>query len=154
MAALSMPRSHSLSAFSLVLVVAGALACSSGCWTNGYTANRGLHYVTDAAGEQLLVRTPPPAPAAYEAYLRARLALERDPPQLDAARGHIIDALRWQPDEPQLWTVRGEIEWRAGDFAAAEQALDRALALRPDYPEAKALQAQIRAPGATATAAK
>ncbi|KIG14338.1 hypothetical protein DB30_06940 [Enhygromyxa salina] len=125
-----------------------------GCWTNGYTANRGLHYVTNAEGKQVLVKSTPPAPAAYEAYLRARLALERDPPRLDEARGHILDALRWQPDEPQLWTVRGEIEWRAGDFAAAEVALAKALALRPGYPEAQRLLAQIHPPRTNATAAK
>src|SRR5690554_6793534 len=84
-----------------------AAACLSGCWQNAYLSNRGLHYVD---GE--LVETPAPAPAAYESYLRARLALERTPPQLDDARGHILDALRWQPDEPQLWTVKAEIEWR------------------------------------------
>lgn len=148
-----MPRSHSSSALSLLLLFGAATLCG-GCWTNGYTANRGLHYVTDDEGEQLLVRSTPPAPAAYEAYLRARLALERDPPQLAEARGHILDALRWQPNEPQLWTLRGEIEWRAGDFAAAEDALNKALVLRPGYPEAQRLLTQIHTPRASATAAK
>jgi cytochrome c-type biogenesis protein CcmH/NrfG len=147
-----MLRSHLLRARSVLFI--GSLVVCSACWTTGYTANRGLHYVTDDDGEQRLVRSTPPAPAAYEAYLRARLALERDPPQLDEARGHILDALRWQPDEPQLWTLRGEIEWRAGDFAAAEQALTKALALRPGYPEAQRLQAVIHTPQPAATAAK
>lgn len=125
-----------------------ALLALAGCWHGAYMQNRGLHYVD---GE--LVETKAPAPAAYEAYLRARLALERNPPQIEAARGHILDALRWQPDEPQLWTVKAEIEWKAGDFAAAEHDLARALELRPGYPEAQQLLATIREPQATATAA-
>ncbi|PRQ02988.1 hypothetical protein ENSA5_19270 [Enhygromyxa salina] len=136
------------------LVLAASLALTSGCWANGYFANRELHYVTDEDGEQVLVKSPAPAPAAYEAYLRARLALDRDPPQLDVARGHILDALRWQPNEPQLWTVKAEIEWKVGDFAAAEDAIGKALALRPGYPEAQRLLAQIHEPLPAATAAK
>lgn len=127
---------------SLIAAIA-TLALTSGCWTSAYTVHRGLHYVHDEDGAEQLVRTPPPSPAAYEAYLRARLALERDPPELDEARGHILDALRWQPDEPQLWTVKAQIEWQAGDFAAAEAALARALALRPGYAEAQRLAAQM-----------
>jgi predicted Zn-dependent protease len=135
-----------------VLCLVAALC--GGCLANGYLANRGLHYITDEEGNEQLVKTPPPAPAAYEAYLRARLALDRDPPQLDEARGHILDALRWQPEEPQLWTVRAEIEWKAGDFAAAENAIAKALALRPGYPEAQQLLARMRTPQPSATAAK
>lgn len=116
-----------------------------GCYTSGYAAHRGLHYVTDEQGNEQLVRSDPPPPAAYEAYLRARLALDREPPLLDEARGHIMDALRWQTNEPQLWTVLGEIEWKRGEFEAAERALDHALALRPGYPEAERLLASIHA---------
>lgn len=126
----------------------GAAACLSGCWQNAYLRNRGLHYVD---GE--LVETQAPPPAAYEAYLRARLALERDPPKLDEARAHILDALRWQGDEPQLWTLKAEIEWRAGEFDAAERALAEALDLRPNYPEAQRLLAEVRDRGRSATAA-
>lgn len=110
--------------------------------------NRDLHYV-----DGVLVETEAPAPAAYAGYLRARVALERNPPQLDEARGHILDALRWQPDEPQLWTLKAEIEWKSGDFAAAERDLARALELRPDYPEAQRLLASMRDAGGSATAA-
>jgi len=120
----------------------------AGCWQAAYTQNRGLHYV-----DGVLVETEAPAPAAYAGYLRARVALERNPPQLDEARGHILDALRWQPDEPQLWTVKAEIEWKAGDFAAAERDLARALELRPGYPEAQQLLASIRDAGGSVTAA-
>lgn len=116
----------------------------SGCSGNGYFVNRGLHYVTDDDGNEQLVRSTPPPPGAYEAYLRARLALERTPPLLDEARGHILDALRWHDADPQLWTVLAQIEWQLGNFAAAEQAIDRALALRPGYPEAERLLADMR----------
>lgn len=117
----------------------------SGCYANGYAANRGLHYVTDTDGNQQLVRSSPPSPGAYEAYLRARLALEREPALLDEARGHVLEALRSQSDDPQLWTTLGEVEWRLGNFAAAEQAIGKALALRPGYPEAERLLASIHA---------
>lgn len=116
-----------------------------GCYASGYAVNRGLHYVKDEAGNEQLVRSDPPSPAAYHAYLRARVALERQPPQLDEARGHIIDALRWDRHDPQLWTTLGEIEWKRGDIQAAERALDEALALRPGYPEAERLLADVRA---------
>ena len=125
------------------LTAALVLALTSGCWTNAYYANRELHYVQSEDGEELLVRTPAPSPAAYAAYLRAKLALERQPAQIEDARKHILDALHWQPNEPQLWTVKAQIEWAAGDFEAAEAALTQALALRPGYPEAQRLLAQI-----------
>ena len=131
-----------------LLGMLGIVAALSGCWQARYNQTRELHYV-----DGQLVETRAPSPPAYEAYLRARLALERNPAQLDQARGHILDALRWQPDDPQLWTVKAEIEWKAGDFAAAEHDLARALELRPGYPEAQRLLAQVRDRGSTATAA-
>lgn len=133
---------------SSMLGMLGMLVGLSGCWQAAYYQTRNLHYVDGA-----LVETQAPAAAAYEAYLRARLALERSPAQLDEARGHILDALRWQPDEPQLWTVKAEIEWKAGDFAAAERDLARALELRPGYAEAQRLLVQVRDRGGGATAA-
>ncbi len=139
-----MPRPVTLAYLSFTAAIVATLG---GCW-QGYAQTRGLHYV-----DGQLVETQAPAPAAYEAYLRARIALDRNPAQLDEARGHILDALRWQPDEPQLWTVKAEIEWKAGDFAAAEGDLTRALELRPDYPEAQRLLAQVRDRGGSATAA-
>ena len=139
----------------VALLLAGlGLGSASGCTYYGaYRSTRGLHYITTDGGEPQLVQTQAPAPAAYEAYLRARLALEREPPRLDEARGHILDALRWQPNEPQLWTVKAEIEWLAGDFAAAEQDLAIALELRPGYPEAQRLLAEVRGSGGAVTAA-
>jgi len=139
------PWSSSATRTSLVVVAAIAL---TGCWQSAYTKNRSLHYV-----DGVLVESEAPAPAAYAGYLRARVALDRNPPQLDEARGHILDALRWQPDEPQLWTVKAEIEWKAGDFAAAERDLARAFELRPGYPEAQRLLASIRDSRGSATAA-
>lgn len=122
--------------------LAAALALCGAC-VNGYMANRGLHYITNADGEQVLVRSSPPSPAAYEAYLRARLALEREGADLDAARTQAFVALRWQPNDPQLWTLLAEIEWRAGDTIAAEAALEQALRLRPGFVEALALRSEL-----------
>jgi cytochrome c-type biogenesis protein CcmH/NrfG len=115
-----------------------------GCMGNGLYVNRGLHYIADQDGNEQLVRSSPPPPGAYEAYLRAKLAFERTPPLLDEARAHILDALRWQDGDPQLWTMLAEIEWQLGNFAAAEQAIDRALVLRPGYAEAEQLLANMR----------
>jgi predicted Zn-dependent protease len=120
-------------------VTVALLTCVSGCWY-GYPRHTQLHYVD---GE--LVETPAPAPAAYEAYLRARIALDRTPPQVDEARTQILEALGWQPNEPKLWTVKAEVEWAAGNFGEAEADLGRALELRPDYPEAKQMLVQVKA---------
>ncbi|WP_157595625.1 tetratricopeptide repeat protein [Plesiocystis pacifica] len=106
----------------------------SACIPSGYLAHRDLHYV-----DEVLVESPPGPPVAYESYMRARIALERDPPDFDLARGHVEDALHWQPNEPALWTLKGEIELRAGEAEAARVALERALSLSPSYPEALAL---------------
>ncbi len=139
--------------FARHLAVLGLLVSLGGCWQSAYSRSRGLHYVSVDGAEPVLVETEAPAPAAYEAYLRARIALERNPPQLEEARAHILDALRRDPEEPQLWTVKAEIEWKTGDFAAAERDLARALELRPGYPEAQRLLAQVRDRGRAVTAA-
>lgn len=117
----------------LALVLA-SLACS----TDPYGKARRLHYV-----DERLVASEPVPPYAYEAYLRARLALERQPQDLRSAREHIDEALRWDIDEPQLWTTRAEIAWLAGDFVTAEASLARALKLQPGYAAALSLQARM-----------
>ena len=125
-------------ALALLLLPAALGAC-----VNRYAVNRGLHYIEDEQGEQTLVRSDPPAPAAYEAYLRARLALERDPPALDEARSQVFNALRWEQQDPLLWTLLAEIEWHAGNTLEAEAALEQALSLQPDFVNALALQAKL-----------
>ncbi|MFV8751156.1 tetratricopeptide repeat protein [Nannocystaceae bacterium ST9] len=115
------------------------MATSVGCLADGFAKTRRLHYIGDE-----LVSSDPVPPFAYEAYLRARLALDRNPQDLAAARTHIDEALRWDPDEPQLWTTRAEIAWLAGDFSTAEASIARALELRPGYPAATRMQALIR----------
>lgn len=113
---------------------------SVACLTNPYAKSRKLHYV----GETLVSSEPVP-PFAYEAYLRARLALERTPPDLPGARIHIEEALRWDDRDPQLWTTLAEIAWLSGDATLAEAALDEALELAPDYPQALALRTRMGA---------
>jgi cytochrome c-type biogenesis protein CcmH/NrfG len=130
------------------LIALGLLASCLACLGDPYAKARRLHYI----GEELVSSEPVP-PRAYESYLRARLALERNPQDLAAAREHIDEALRWDPEEPQLWTTRAEIAWLAGDFATAEAAIARALDLRPDYPAATQLQAKIHARSRPTTAA-
>lgn len=128
------------------LLALGLLA--SACFADPYSKARRLHYIGDD-----LVSSEPVPPRAYEAYLRARLALERNPQDLATAREQIDEALRWDPKEAQLWTTRAEIAWLAGDFATADAAIARALQLQPDYPAATQLQAKIRDRSQTTTAA-
>lgn len=122
-------------------LLAPLLALASfACLTNPYAKSRKLHYV----GETLVSSEPVP-PFAYEAYLRARLALERTPPDLAAARMHIEEALRWDDEDPQLWTTLAEVAWLSGDATLAGSALEHALELAPDYPQALALRTRMDA---------
>ncbi|MEM6293100.1 MAG: hypothetical protein AAGA54_17620 [Myxococcota bacterium] len=106
---------------------------------------RALHEVD---GE--LVYSNPPSAAAYEAYLRARVALNAEPPQLDMARAEIELAIRYDGRAPHLWTTRAEIAARAGDEETAAASAERALALRPGYAPAEAVLAQVRGGPASA----
>jgi tetratricopeptide (TPR) repeat protein len=99
---------------------------------------RSLHYVD---GE--LVHSRPPHARAYEAYLRARVALESDPPQIDEALELIGIAIHYDPREPQLWTTRAEIEAEAGEIERALVSAARALELRPGYTPAQRLIATL-----------
>jgi tetratricopeptide (TPR) repeat protein len=109
---------------------------------------RTLHYIGDD-----LVSSRPVSPGGYEAYLRARLALERDPPALDEAAAYIDLALRLDPYEPHLWTTRAEIAQRAGDLDGALASVRRALELRPEYAPAQTLLVRLEGGKVAATTA-
>ncbi len=132
MSAGSPGRSPALATLSLLALALALAACVG-------PNPRHLHYVD---GE--LVESPAPGPRAYEAYLRARVELERAPPNLEAAREYIDVALYWDGGDPHLWTTRGEIEMLAEDPEAAERSFARALQLRPGYPEAERLLTELR----------
>jgi tetratricopeptide (TPR) repeat protein len=128
-----------------------AVAVLGGCYGSmmgpGY---RSLHVV-----EGQVVSSSPPSPSAYEAYLRARLAFEHEPPKLEEARFYIAEAIGFDPRDPQLWATRAEIEERAGKKAEAAAAARRALAIRPGYPLAEQVLARVEGgagSGATASA--
>jgi tetratricopeptide (TPR) repeat protein len=133
-------------------VVLLAITVLGGCYGSmmgpGY---RSLHVVD---GE--VVSSPPPSPSAYEAYLRARLAFEHEPPKIAEARFYIEEAIRFDPRDPHLWATRAEIEERAGEKAEAAAAARRALAIRPGYPLAEEVLARVEGggggSGATASA--
>jgi hypothetical protein len=135
-------RSGAERAVAVLLVVLG------GCYPVG-TGYRSLHVVD---GE--VVQSPPPPPSAYEAYLRARVALEQEPPQLSEARYFIARALQMDPRDPHLWATQAEIEERAGQVEQAAVSARRALAIRPGYPPAQQVLARLEggSPGAAATA--
>ncbi|MEM7154202.1 MAG: hypothetical protein AAF799_15255 [Myxococcota bacterium] len=110
----------------------GLLGCGPG------PSTRSLHEVDG----QVVASSPPP-PVAYEEYLKARLALERDPPQLEEARRSIERALRYDPRDPHLWATHAEIEARAGERERAEASARKALAIRPGYPPAERVLAEL-----------
>jgi Tfp pilus assembly protein PilF len=90
------------------------------------------------------VYSRPATSASYEAYLRARLALSVEPPHLDVAQAEIELALKYDPRDPHLWTTQAEIAAKAGDEDRAMDAVQRALSLRPGYPPAEKMMAQLR----------
>ncbi len=106
---------------------------------------RSLHEVD---GE--VVHSAAPPPAAYEAYIQARLALSREPPQLDIAQHYIDRAIRIDPRDPHLWATRAEIQHHAGRAEQARASAERALSLRPGYPPAQRVLAQIDGGAASA----
>lgn len=108
---------------------------------------RSLHLID---GQE--VHSRPVAAFAYEAYLRARLALERNPPGLQEAQTYIETALQYDPRDPQLWTTRAEIAAQFGDSGAAQLAVDRALELSPGYAPAAALTGRIAPSGQSSVA--
>ncbi len=116
------------------LLLAALLA---GCATRG-PGDASLHVVDGKT-----VASNAPSTVAYAAYLRCRLALDAEPPRLDEARAHMEAALAADPRDPHLWTVLAEIEAQRGAGTEALVALDRAFALRPDYPPAKRVAARL-----------
>ena len=75
-----------------------------------------------------------PRTAAGAHYYLARIARQRQ--DLETARREIDAALRANPSHADGWAERGLIETRQGDYAGAEAALQKALALDPDNYEA------------------
>lgn len=118
-------------------LAAACLATSTAC-AAAPPSHASLHVV-----DGRVVHSAPPSTTAYAAYLRARLALEAMPPQLDTAAIEIEVALRAAPRDPQLWTVRGEIAAARGDGDEALRSANRALALSKDYAPAKRLLARL-----------
>lgn len=107
---------------------------------------RALHYV-----EEELVYSRPGTAASYDAYLRARIALSADPPQVEVADQEIQRALRFDPRDPHLWTTMAEVASAAGDDERALTAARRALSLRPGYGPAQRMVARIEGGAAAAS---
>lgn len=132
----------------VAVVLLAALGGCRGTMLGPGQGYRSLHVV-----DGQVVSSPPPAPSAYEAYLRARLAFEHEPPQLVEARFYIEEAIRFDPRDPHLWATRAEIEERAGKPMEAAAAARKALAFRPGYPLAEQVLARVEgAAGASGAA--
>lgn len=123
------------------LALLALLGCFAGCASQHADA-RTLHYVD---GE--LVSSHPVSPRGYEAYLRARLALESDPPQLEHAAAMIDIAIQLDPHEPHLWLTQAEVEERSGDIDAALASVKHALELRPKYAPAQRMLVRLGGEG-------
>lgn len=116
----------------------GAVLAAAACAPTG-TSARSLHYVDDE-----LVYSNPPSALAYEAYLRSRLALSAEPPQLEQARAEIEVALHFDRRAAHLWSTRAEIAALQGEDDVAVASAERALTLRPGYEPAQAVLANVR----------
>jgi tetratricopeptide (TPR) repeat protein len=88
----------------------------------------------EEAAADLAAAAGDPRTAAGAHYYLARIARQRQ--NLEAARREIDAALRANPSHADGWAERGLIETRRGDYAGAEAALQKALALDPDNYEA------------------
>lgn len=119
------------------MVALSVVAAMTGCLHHGPRDSE-LHRVD---GE--LVASHAPHPRAYESYMRARLALESQPPNLEVAATQVDTAIRYDPFDPHLWTTRAEVYAALGDEEEARRSIEEALALRPDYAPAKALSAEL-----------
>ncbi|MCB9569896.1 MAG: hypothetical protein H6710_22200 [Myxococcales bacterium] len=119
----------------LVGLALGILATA--CASHG-PSPRSLHYID---GD--LVYSQPVHYRAYAAYLRARMAMEAQPADLDTAAGEVELALKIEPRDPHLWTTLAEVELRRGDREAALIASRTALQIRPEYAPAQQLLARL-----------
>ncbi|MBL4684445.1 MAG: tetratricopeptide repeat protein [Nannocystaceae bacterium] len=132
-----MPAARGRATLAVMRTLAIAVLSLAACGPMGPSA-RSLHVV-----EGELVHSRPPAPHAYESYLRARLALDATPPDPDAALSYLRRAQRSDPRDPHLWATRAEAEALKGDFEGARTSARRALALSPGYPPAQRVLATI-----------
>ena len=93
-------------------------------------------------GDQLL-RAPVRTWPSYESYLRARLAMELQPPDMEYAFREIEQSLKRYPRDPQLLTTLAEIEWQRQRYPQSLVALERVLKSYPDYEPAIELSSEI-----------
>ena len=119
---------------------------AAGCATTA-PSSRMLHEVD---GE--VVYSRPPSPGAYEAYLRARLALDADPPRPEEALGYLEQLQRTAPHDPHLWATKAEALALLGDYDEARAAAQRSLSISPEYPKAQRVLAGL--PGSASSAAR
>ena len=128
--------------------ILGLALLGVGCVTGG-PSSRSLHEVD---GE--IVYSRPPSPAAYEAYLRARLALDANPPRPEDALVDLERLNRFAPKDPHLWATRAEAHAMLGEYDQARLAVDRALALDPASAKAQRVLASLpdKQPSTTAAA--
>jgi tetratricopeptide (TPR) repeat protein len=76
----------------------------------------------------------PATPSAQQLHREARELLDND--QFVEAVSKLKLAVAWDAENPLIWNALGYGEMRLGHFQEALAALDRAIALRPDYQNA------------------
>lgn len=119
---------------------------AAGCASTA-PSSRTLHELN---GE--VVYSRPPSPGAYEAYLRARLALDADPPRPEEALSYLERLQRIAPHDAHLWATKAEAYALLGEHDAAREAAQRSLAISPEDPKARRVLASL--PGAASSAAR
>lgn len=110
-------------------------ALGSALWLSGHI-ERSVAYLTAAAEQE------PAKPAAHVNLGVIAMQLGHD----DVGAKYFAAAVRCAPDDPSFHYMLAVALRRSGDREGARRAVNDALALRRDYPEAKALLEQLGAP--------
>ncbi|MCA9713469.1 MAG: hypothetical protein H6713_00175 [Myxococcales bacterium] len=131
------------------MLTVGLAALAGACASTSRPDTRGLHYIGDT-----LVYSQPGDYRAYDAYIRARVAMEGEHPDLERAHRLVLEALYYERRDPHLWTTRGEIELRMGNLERARRSSRIALDLRPGYPPARSLLSRLAAADAPRSAGR
>jgi Tfp pilus assembly protein PilF len=113
------------------IVSLALLATAAACATTRGPHQRDLESLAVVDGE--VVRASRPSSTAYALYLEAKLAMERQPPDLEQAAAAIDDAISYDPKDPGLWCVLAEIAGRRGDEARRREAQLEIEALAPGW---------------------
>jgi Tfp pilus assembly protein PilF len=107
------------------------LLTTAACATSRAPHQRDLESLALVDGK--VVRATRPSSTAYAHYVEAKLAMEREPADLERAKTEIEDAISYDPVDPGLWCLSAEIAIRRGDDAARQEAMSALALLAPGW---------------------